>query len=66
MRNRLSQVTADQPRASDAVSEVYADILAGRYHAYLERGLEGMAPYVRGRNRTTSPTQSSQFSSTSR
>lgn len=57
MRNRLSQVTADQPGASNAVSKVYADILAGRYRAYLERGLEGMAPYVRGRNRTTSPAE---------
>lgn len=55
LKARLNQVTADQPGANDAVSDAYRDIVAERYHSYLERGLDGMAPYARGPSRGASP-----------
>lgn len=57
LKNRLNDVTADHPGASEAVSAAYRDIVAGRYRSYLERGLDGMAPYVRGASRLLSPAE---------
>lgn len=45
------------PAAREAVSAAYRELLLGRYRAYREKGLAGLAPYDRGRGRTVEPAQ---------
>ncbi len=52
--DRLSGVTADQEGAAAAVSDAYRDLIKARFAAYLERGLDGVAPYDRGDGKTVS------------
>ena len=54
-KSELAAVTAGQPGADERVSEVYRSVLAGRYRSYVEKGLEGMPPYVRGVSRKAMP-----------
>ena len=42
------QYEAGDPGAADAVNAAWRQVLAGRLQAYLERGLNGIAPYDRG------------------
>ncbi len=55
LKDRLNQVTAEQPEANDVLSEAYRDILAVRYRSYLEKGLDGIPPYARGGGGHASP-----------
>jgi hypothetical protein len=42
------QYDADDPAAGDAVNAAWRQVLAGRLQAYLQGGLNGIAPYDRG------------------
>lgn len=42
------QYRADDPGAAEAVNAAWRQMLAGRVQAYLEGGLDGIAPYDRG------------------
>jgi hypothetical protein len=55
LRETLGGVKADQPEAAVAVSKAYRNILIGRFNSYLEKGLNGIAPYDRGSGKTSSP-----------
>ena len=54
---RLGGVKADQEGAAAAVSDAYREILMARFAAYLERGLDGIAPYARRGSKTVSPAE---------
>jgi hypothetical protein len=45
------------PAAREAVSAAYREVLLGRYRAYREKGLAGLAPYDRGKGRTIDPSE---------
>jgi len=57
LSDRLSGVAADQDGAAAAVSDAYRDLMKARFAAYLERGLDGVAPYDRGDGNTVSPAE---------
>ncbi len=57
LSDRLSGVTADQEGAAAAISNAYRDLIKARFAAYLERGLDGVAPYDRGDGKTVSPAE---------
>ena len=57
LRDRLSGVSAKQDGAAAAVSDAYRDLVKARFAAYLERGLEGVAPYDRGGRESVSPAE---------
>ena len=54
LSERLNGVKADQ---SDVVSSAYREILIGRFKAYLQDGLNGIAPYDRGKAEAASPAE---------
>jgi len=57
LHDSLKGVKANQFEAVDAVSEAYRNILIGRFNSYLEKGLNGIAPYDRGNGKTSSPAE---------
>lgn len=57
LHESLGGVKADQPEAANAVSRAYRNILIGRFNSYLEKGLNGIAPYDRGNGKTSSPAE---------
>ncbi len=54
LKERLGGYRARQPEALEAASAAYREILSGRFTAYLANGLDGVAPYDRGRGNTSS------------
>jgi hypothetical protein len=55
LRDSLGGVNAGRPEAADAVSEAYRNTLIGRFNSYLEKGLNGIAPYDRGNGKASFP-----------
>ena len=48
LQARLKDVKGDDPEVVEKVSAAYREVLLGRFKAYLEGGLQGIAPYDRG------------------
>ena len=48
-------------KGRDAVNAAYREVLLGRYRAYREKGLPGLAPYDRGSGRVVQPAQTLRF-----
>ncbi len=48
LRASLGKLDRKDPAAAEAASKAYREVLAGRLSAYLEKGLDGIAPYDHG------------------